>query len=75
MSTEKDISNWWDIFMVSGGVVAVINFIRAFKRQPKEVVDEFEKIIAEKDKIIERQEKQIKQYQNIIEYDKRSKLE
>ena len=73
MSTEKDISNWWDVFLLSGGVVAVLNYIRAFKRQPKVVESELEKILREKDKIIESLEKRIEQYQKILEYDERSR--
>lgn len=73
MSTEKDISPWYDLFLLSGGVVAVINFIKAFKKQPKEVEIEYEKIIVEKDKIIERQQKQIEQYQRILGYDQRQR--
>ena len=70
MSTGKDISNWWDVFLISGGIVAVINYVRAFKKQPKEVGEELERIIMEKDKIIERLEKQIKQYQRLLDNDK-----
>lgn len=69
MSTEKEISNWYDIFLLAGGIVALINFVKAFRKQPKEVSDEFEKIIAQKDAIIEEQMRQIKRYQKILGYD------
>lgn len=69
MSTEKEISNWYDIFLLAGGVVAMINFVKAFRKQPTEVLDEFEKIIAQKDAIIAEQMRQIKRYQSILGYD------
>jgi hypothetical protein len=69
VSTDKEISSWYDIFLLFGGIVAVLNFIKAFKKQPKEVESELEKIIIEKDKIIERQQKQIEQYQRLLDDD------
>lgn len=45
--------------MIVGGIFAVINFIKAFRKPPKEAYEQYEEIIAQKDKIIEEQRKQI----------------
>lgn len=59
MSTEKEVSNWWNILLLFGGVFAVINLIRAFSKSPKEAHEQYEEIIAQKDKIIDEQQKTI----------------
>lgn len=70
MSTEKEISKWWEWFMVVGGVFALINFIRAFRKPPKEAYEQYEEIIREKDKIIADYEKKIQTYQELLSHDK-----
>lgn len=67
MSNEKEISSWWDWLMIFGGVFALINFIRAFRKQPKEAYEQYEEIIAQKDKIIAEQQRQI---ERLLKYGK-----
>ena len=70
MSTEKEISKWWDYLLMLGGVFALVNLVRALSKPTKDVKEQYEEIIAQKDLIIERQQHVINRQNELLKHDK-----
>ena len=75
MPSNDGLNSVWNVFISVAAVAGLVNIVRAIGKPTKTELDEFERIIEEKDKIIEQLEEKLLKYKELYDTDERHKLE
>jgi hypothetical protein len=72
---SNGINNVWNVFISVAAIAGVINIMRAVNKPSQNEINEYERIIEEKDKIIKQQAEKLLKYKELYDTRERNKLE